>query len=179
MSFRMLGFAPLFAAIVLAAVTGLNRPCEAATQTVTASIKFVTPGVVNKSADISFPPLPSAADIVATVFMDAHGMTWVQQGDIMQGRQGQTGVITIDDSGSQLINFITGNLSLNPGLEPLRVICSMHTNLGDDCKNLLAPSSPGKKKTVYIAMNILVDELGKSGGAAGGPSSIDIAVVYQ
>ena len=63
---RKYGLAPLYVAIVLAALTGLNRPADAVTHAVTATIKFVTPGVVNKSSDIDFPPLPEANSPDAT-----------------------------------------------------------------------------------------------------------------
>jgi hypothetical protein len=181
MHLRKYGLVPLCAAIVLAALTGPNLPSGAATRTVTASIKFVNPGVVSKGSDIHFPPLPeanSAAD--ATLFMDSYGMTWAQQGDVLQGRQGTVGAVTVADSGDQLINFLTSNMDLNPGLEPLRVFCSTHAAEGESCKRLMAPNAGKKARTVYIAMNILVDENGKpAGAAAGNPSSIDIAVVYQ
>jgi hypothetical protein len=173
------GLVPLYAAIVLAALTGLNLSSGAATRTVTASIKFVTPGVVNKSSNINFPPLPETNSADAFLFMDSYGMTWAQQGDVLQGRQGSVGAITIDDNGSQLINFLTSNMDLDPGLEPLRIFCSMHATTNESCRRLMMPDAKRKKKTVYIAMNILVDKHGNAGNAAGYPSSIDIAIVYQ
>lgn len=173
-------FVPLCAVIVLAALTGLSGPCRALTRTVTASIRFVDSGVVNKTSDITFPPLPESHG-AATLFMDSYGMTWAQQGDILQGRQGQAGVITIDDSGGQLVNFLTSNMDLNPGIEPLKVFCSMHADEGGSCKRLMMPDTGKKKKTIYIAMNVLIDALNKAAGTRPGkaPSSFDIAVVYQ
>ena len=107
-------------------------------------------------------------------------MTWAQQGDVLQGRQGSAGAVTIDDNGSQLINFLTANMELNPGLEPLRVFCSMHATADESCRRLMMPDAKKKKRTVYIAMNVLVDKNGEfSGARAGNPSSVDIAVVYQ
>lgn len=182
MRLRKHGLVPLCATIVLAALAGLSQPSGAATQVVTATIRFVNPGVVNKTSDITFPPLPQTADrAAATLFMDSYGMTWAQQGDVLQGRQGQAGVITIEDSGSQLINFLTTDMNLNAGLEPLKIFCSMHADADGTCKRLIMPDEGGKKKTVYIAMNVLVDENGKpdENAGAGGPSSFDIAVVYQ
>src|SRR6266851_370631 len=106
------------AAASLAALTGLSQPSGAVTQAVTASITYVNPGVVDKTSDIDFPPLlPDQAS--ALVFMDAYGNTWVQQGDVLQGGQGRPGTITVADSANQLINFLTGNMQFNPGLEPL------------------------------------------------------------
>lgn len=169
-------------AVSLAVLTGLSQPSGAVTQTVTASIHYVTPGVIGNT-NISFPPLLTD-EAAATVFMDSYGNTWSQQGDILQGGIGQPGSITVSDSGNQFINFLTGNLQFNPGLAPLKVICSMHTTFDNNCGNLLAPSS-GKGNTVYIAMNVLVDDNGKhkakdgSFTVADASSSIDVTVVYQ
>ena len=176
-------------AAVLAVFAGLSQPSGAATQTVTASIGFVTPGVVNKTSDISFPPLlPNTGDASTMVFMDTYGKTWAQQGDVLRGGQGRAGVITVEDSRSQLINLLTGNMQLNQGLASSNVICSMHTTFDDNCKHMLAPAMGDKadKKTVYLGMNVLVKDSRNDRKAADdsftvadASSSIDVTVVYQ
>lgn len=169
------------AAASLAALTGLSQSSGAATQTVTASITYVNPGVVGKT-NMSFPP--RLADSAATVFMDSYGNTWSQYGDLLQGAQGLPGVITVADPGDQLINFLTGNPQFSAGLEPLKIICSMHVTTLSSCSRLLDPAS-GKVNTVYIAMNVLMDDRGRrrandgSFTVADASSSIDVTVVYQ
>jgi hypothetical protein len=180
---RSLGFVLFCAAAAsLAALTGLSHSSGAATQTVTASITFVNPGVVGKT-NISFPPqLPNSA--AATVFMDSYGVTWAQYGDLLQGGQGLPGVITVADSGNQLINFLTGNPQFSAGLEPLGIICSMHATEINSCSRMLDPAS-GKVNTVFIAMNVMMNDRGRrrakdgSFTVADASSSIDVTVVYQ
>jgi hypothetical protein len=178
---RSLGFVLFCAAIAsLAALTGLSQSSGAATQTVTASITYVNPGVVGKT-NISFPPPPNEA--AANVFMDSYGNTWAQYGDMLQGGLGLPGVVTVADPGDQLINFLTGNPQFAAGLEPLKIICSMHTATLNSCSRMLDPAS-GKVNTVFIAMNVMDDRSrrrAKDGSftVADASSSIDVTVVYQ
>lgn len=176
----------VFGAALLLGLSGGAHRTDAATQVVTSTIKFVSPGGVGGHNGIDLPtsgPLDNA-----TVFMDPFGYTWVQNGDMLTGSQGQRGMVTIIDSGSQLINFLTGNLQFNPGLQPLGVICSGPNDLDGKCDALLGTSGkPGSHSTVYIAMNVLVN--GKSSAkktadgsfevADAGKSSLDVTVVYQ
>jgi hypothetical protein len=174
----------LGAAALLIGLSGAVHRTDAATQAVTATIKFVTPGGVNGHHGVTLPTPGVLGD--ATVFMDSYGFTWVQTGDLLSGSQGQLGAVTILSSGAQFMNFLTGNLRFNPGLQPLQVICSGPNDLDGKCDTLLAPSN-SRKDTVYIAMNVLVNGKPSAGKnpdgsyqlADAGKSSIDVTVVYQ
>ena len=139
--------------------------------TVTATIKFVTPGVVNKTPISISRLLPEANSPDATVFMDSYGMTWAAAGRCPAGPAGQRRAPSPSTTtASQLINFLTANMELNPGLEPLRVFCSMHATADESCRRLMMPDAKKKKRTVYIAMNVLVDKNGELERRAGGQS---------
>jgi hypothetical protein len=186
MNLRKHAMAVFGAAALLLGFSGAAHRTDAASTVVTATIKFVSPGGVNGHHGIDLPSPGLLTD--STVFMDSYGFTWTQSGDLLTGRQGQLGAVTIMDSGAQFINFLTGNLRFNPGLEPLAMICSGPNDLDGKCDALMAPS--GKKNgtnTVYIAMNVLVNGKPSAGKnpdgsyqtADAGRSSIDVTVVYQ
>jgi hypothetical protein len=173
------------AAALLLGLSGAAHRTDAATQVVTATIKFVSPGGVNGHGDTDLPTPGLLGN--STVFMDSYGFTWVQTGDLLSGSQGQRGMFTVIDSGAQLINFLTGNLQFNPGLQPLGLICSGPNDLDGKCDALLAPGKTGSHSIVYIAMNVLVNgkpSMGKNPDgsyqvADAGKSSLDVTVVYQ
>ncbi|HTK85046.1 MAG TPA: hypothetical protein VL625_08170 [Patescibacteria group bacterium] len=186
MNLRKHGMVVFGAAALILGLSGAAHRTDAASQVVTATIKFVSPGGVNGHNGITLPTPGLLAN--STVFMDSYGFTWVQNGDLLTGSQGQLGAVSIMDSGAQLINFLTGNLRFNPGLEPLRVMCSGPNDLDGKCDALMTPS--GKKNgisTVYIAMNVLVNGKPSAGRnpdgsfqtADAGKSSVDVTVVYQ
>lgn len=185
MNLRKHGIVVFGVAALLLGLSGAAHRTDAATQMVVTTVKFVSPGGVGGHNGIDL-PTPGPLDN-ATVFMDPLGYTWVQTGDMLTGSQGQRGMVTIIDSGSQLINFLTGNLNFNPGLQPLGVICSGTNDLSGKCNALLSPGKTGGHSTVYIAMNVLVDGQSKADQNAdgsfkvadAGKSSLDVTVVYQ
>ena len=164
------------AATGLAALAGVSHSSQATTRTFTAKVSYATTAVVGKSPEAASPlTLPAPPD--PNVFMDSYGFSWADYGGFRQ-----TGMVTIGDSRTQFMNFLTGNLQPDTALEMLSVICLMKASPGESCSRLLAPDG-GKNKTIYLGMNVLVKNHAASGDdaalAAETSPSFDITVVYQ
>ncbi|HVY13480.1 MAG TPA: DUF4402 domain-containing protein, partial [Alphaproteobacteria bacterium] len=117
----------------------------AATQTVTASVKFDTPLTITKNADINFGIVKALQ--AGTYTISPAGAISASGGGVVLGGTPQAASLTIAGSTSQLIDISVNNYVANLGVTPSAATCSYNNGTAAAC-SLNSQAAPGAGKTL-------------------------------
>jgi hypothetical protein len=163
-------------AIGVVSILGIQM-AYAATQSVTANIRFDTPLTLTKNADINFGSVSAG---------QANTYTITTAGSVSTTGGAGTGVplfgptaagnISIVGSGAQLINISAGGYTANGGVTPANATCAYNGGAAGSC-TINGAAAPAAGKTLLVGVDATADGTQAAGATA--TPSFTITVVYQ
>jgi len=146
----------------------------AATQSLTATARFVTPLTLTKIKDLDFGVLmPKRA---ATYTLNTAGVVSTNTGLILSGPS-QAGEMLIKGKSNQTIDINAGNFGTNQGVSIIAVRCKYDVAAEANCNMTNQPAPGAAGKTLLIGARILVN--GTQAPSVVAVPTFDITVNYH
>jgi hypothetical protein len=150
------------------------KTVAAATQTITASIKFETALTLLNKTDISFGYAQASQPGVYTI--SPSGALTTANNGVWLGGDTHAGSMTIAGSTTQAINIAVNNYVPSNGVTPSAATCSYNGSSSAPC-SLSSQSAPGTGKPLLIGVTLSVDGTQQIGTSA--TPAFDIVVTYD
>ncbi|MGE3623110.1 MAG: DUF4402 domain-containing protein [Bdellovibrionales bacterium] len=154
--------------------TAIASAAYAATQTVTANIKFDTPLTITKNSDINFGYVKAAT--AGKYVVNTAGTVTASNGGVSLGGTTQAGSLTISGSPTQAIDISAGNYVANNGVTPSAATCAYNGGPASACL-LNSQPAPGAGKTLLLGVTAAVNGTQAAGTSAA--PSFDVVVNYH
>ncbi len=147
----------------------------AATQSVTANIRFDTPLTITKNADINFGSVTAASATTYRISTAGAVSTVTGSGAYLFGTTAAAN-LQVAGSTSQLVNISVGSEVANNGVTISNEKCSYGGGAAGSC-SITGAAAPGAGKTLLIGADAAADGTQTAGSSA--TPSFTVQVVYQ
>ena len=147
----------------------------AATQSVTANIKFDTPLSLTKKNDITFGTV-KAAQAGTYVISTSNAVTPSAGGVWLYGTPA-AGSITVAGSTTDTVTISTGGYTAQGGVTPSAATCKYGTGAAAACDAGISVAAPGASTPLLIGVQVAADGTQAAGSTA--TPSFTVTVVYN
>ncbi|TAL33473.1 MAG: DUF4402 domain-containing protein [Alphaproteobacteria bacterium] len=147
----------------------------AATQSVTANMRFDAPLTLTKTSDIDLGSVTAATASTYTISTAGSVTTTAGPGVPLAGPTA-AGSITISGSSTQLVDISAGGYTASNGVTPSNATCAYDGGAEGSC-GITGAAAPGAGKNLLVGVRVNANGTQASGTSAA--PSFNITVVYQ
>ncbi|MGB9154521.1 MAG: hypothetical protein WCD70_15705 [Alphaproteobacteria bacterium] len=147
----------------------------AATQNVTANIKFDTPLSLTKNNDIQFGTVKAAQ--AGTYVISTSNVVTASSGGVWLYGTPTAGSISVAGSTSTTVTVSTGSYAANGGVTPSAATCKYGAGAAVACDSGISVAAPGASTPLLIGVQVVADGSQAAGSTA--TPSFTVSVIYN